>query len=112
MLLVSYRSGKTLRAGVARDGKLVDAAQLNRQATSVRAILTAGPAAVDALLADAEKALNSGTGTIELSSVSLGPPIPDPDKIICLGLNYKDHAAETGSNSRSRRCSFRNTATR
>jgi 2-keto-4-pentenoate hydratase/2-oxohepta-3-ene-1,7-dioic acid hydratase in catechol pathway len=24
------------------------------------------------------------------------PPIPDPQKIICLGLNYKDHAAESG----------------
>jgi 2-keto-4-pentenoate hydratase/2-oxohepta-3-ene-1,7-dioic acid hydratase in catechol pathway len=24
------------------------------------------------------------------------PPIPNPGKIICLGLNYKDHAAESG----------------
>ena len=23
-------------------------------------------------------------------------PVPDPEKIICLGLNYRDHAAETG----------------
>ncbi len=23
-------------------------------------------------------------------------PIPDPQKIICIGLNYKDHAAESG----------------
>jgi 2-keto-4-pentenoate hydratase/2-oxohepta-3-ene-1,7-dioic acid hydratase in catechol pathway len=26
----------------------------------------------------------------------LGPPIPDPEKIICLGLNYASHAAEAG----------------
>src|SRR5436305_9773550 len=25
------------------------------------------------------------------------PPIPDPEKIICIGLNYRDHAAETGA---------------
>jgi 2-keto-4-pentenoate hydratase/2-oxohepta-3-ene-1,7-dioic acid hydratase in catechol pathway len=25
------------------------------------------------------------------------PPIPDPRKIVCLGLNYRDHAAETGA---------------
>lgn len=25
------------------------------------------------------------------------PPIPDPKKIICLGLNYRDHAMETGA---------------
>jgi 2-keto-4-pentenoate hydratase/2-oxohepta-3-ene-1,7-dioic acid hydratase in catechol pathway len=24
------------------------------------------------------------------------PPIPDPPKIVCLGLNYRDHAAESG----------------
>jgi 2-keto-4-pentenoate hydratase/2-oxohepta-3-ene-1,7-dioic acid hydratase in catechol pathway len=32
-----------------------------------------------------------------LSQVSLLPPIPFPPKIICLGLNYFDHAAETKS---------------
>ncbi|HET7090027.1 MAG TPA: fumarylacetoacetate hydrolase family protein, partial [Anaerolineae bacterium] len=26
----------------------------------------------------------------------LGPPIVDPEKIICLGLNYRDHAKEAG----------------
>ena len=26
----------------------------------------------------------------------LGPPVPDPDKIICIGLNYADHASEAG----------------
>ena len=24
------------------------------------------------------------------------PPVTDPDKIVCLGLNYRDHAAESG----------------
>jgi acylpyruvate hydrolase len=28
--------------------------------------------------------------------VRLGPPVWDPEKIICLGLNYRDHAAEAG----------------
>lgn len=31
------------------------------------------------------------------SSVRLGPPIARPSKIICIGLNYRDHAAETGA---------------
>jgi 2,4-didehydro-3-deoxy-L-rhamnonate hydrolase len=30
------------------------------------------------------------------SSVRLGPPIRRPSKIVCIGLNYRDHAAETG----------------
>jgi 2-keto-4-pentenoate hydratase/2-oxohepta-3-ene-1,7-dioic acid hydratase in catechol pathway len=29
--------------------------------------------------------------------VKLLPPVPDPPKIVCLGLNYRDHAAETGA---------------
>lgn len=31
---------------------------------------------------------------LPLESVRLGPPIPQPSKIICTGLNYADHAAE------------------
>jgi 2,4-diketo-3-deoxy-L-fuconate hydrolase len=30
-------------------------------------------------------------------SARLGPPIVRPNKIVCIGLNYRDHAAETGA---------------
>ncbi|HDQ4608396.1 fumarylacetoacetate hydrolase family protein [Pseudomonas aeruginosa] len=33
---------------------------------------------------------------VELNAVRLLPPVQDPGKIICVGLNYADHAAETG----------------
>jgi 2-keto-4-pentenoate hydratase/2-oxohepta-3-ene-1,7-dioic acid hydratase in catechol pathway len=33
---------------------------------------------------------------VELESVRLLAPIPEPGKIVCIGLNYRDHAAETG----------------
>ncbi len=26
------------------------------------------------------------------------PPVPPPEKVICIGLNYRDHAIETGAN--------------
>ena len=29
--------------------------------------------------------------------VRLGPPIARPSKIVCIGLNFRDHAAETGA---------------
>ncbi len=29
--------------------------------------------------------------------VRLGPPIARPSKIVCIGMNYRDHAAETGA---------------
>ncbi len=31
-----------------------------------------------------------------LEEVQLAPPVPDPDKIVCIGLNYRKHAAEAG----------------
>src|SRR4029077_12411252 len=31
-----------------------------------------------------------------LSSVKLMAPIPKPPKLICVGLNYRDHAREAG----------------
>lgn len=31
------------------------------------------------------------------NSVRLGPPICRPSKIVCIGLNFRDHAAETGA---------------
>lgn len=95
MMLVSYRAGDALRAGVTDGARLVDAEALGAP-VSLRALLAAGPQAVEKLLSDAKAAL-SGPTARDLSSVGLGPPIPDPDKIICLGLNYKDHAAETGA---------------
>jgi 2-keto-4-pentenoate hydratase/2-oxohepta-3-ene-1,7-dioic acid hydratase in catechol pathway len=32
-----------------------------------------------------------------VGSVKLLPPVPDPQKIVCLGLNYSDHAKETNA---------------
>ena len=37
-----------------------------------------------------------GAPSHPLSSVQLLVPIPDPDKLICIGLNYRKHATEVG----------------
>ena len=34
---------------------------------------------------------------IQVSDVRLGPPVPRPSKLVCIGLNYADHAAESGA---------------
>ena len=33
---------------------------------------------------------------IRISSVKLMPPLSHPEKVICVGLNYRDHSAESG----------------
>jgi 2-keto-4-pentenoate hydratase/2-oxohepta-3-ene-1,7-dioic acid hydratase in catechol pathway len=62
--------------------------------TSVRQILEAGPAALQA----ARQAAQSPSAVrVDAASARLLAPVPDPRKIICLGLNYRDHAAESGA---------------
>jgi acylpyruvate hydrolase len=39
---------------------------------------------------------DSGAPSHPRSAVKVLPPIPDPDKIVCIGLNYRQHAAEVG----------------
>lgn len=34
---------------------------------------------------------------IETGDIRLGPPVARPSKIVCIGLNYADHAHETGA---------------
>jgi 2-keto-4-pentenoate hydratase/2-oxohepta-3-ene-1,7-dioic acid hydratase in catechol pathway len=56
------------------------------------ALLAGGTAALGA----ASAATNAATAAIPLRDVRLLAPIPRPGKIICIGLNYRDHARETG----------------
>ena len=46
-------------------------------------------------LSAAGEALLSGP-EVDLGSVTLLPPLPSPPKIVCVGLNYADHSAESG----------------
>lgn len=32
----------------------------------------------------------------EIGELRVGPPVPDPGKVLCIGLNYNDHVSETG----------------
>ncbi len=51
---------------------------------------------LEAAKAEAAEALNSSVPLVALEDAELLPPIPNPQKIVCVGLNYADHAAETG----------------
>lgn len=47
-------------------------------------------------LAAAAAVIENTPASIAISQVEWLPVIPDPDKIICIGLNYREHVAETG----------------
>ena len=104
--LISYRTdgtAPTWRAGVASQDALVDLAgyaatsqgsRAGEGYRSVRAYLSASSDEQEQVLAWATRQLESGEQVLSLDKVELGPPVPDPEKIVCLGLNYPEHAAE------------------
>ncbi len=47
-------------------------------------------------LAEARAVLVAAKPDYALDAIAFAPVIPDPGKIICVGLNYRDHVAETG----------------
>jgi len=40
--------------------------------------------------------LEAADAATPVPDAALMPPIPDPEKIVCIGLNYRSHAAEAG----------------
>jgi len=49
-------------------------------------------------LDEVRSAIDGGSGeAVALGSGGILAPLPDPDKIICIGLNYRAHAEETGA---------------
>lgn len=93
MRLVSFDAGDGARAGVLAGKRVVDAwAALGEpHRGGLRELIAEGR--VEDLRATLG---NAGTPSHPLSAVSLLPPIVDPEKIVCIGLNYGKHAAEGG----------------
>jgi 2-keto-4-pentenoate hydratase/2-oxohepta-3-ene-1,7-dioic acid hydratase in catechol pathway len=90
MRVTSYASERGVRAGVLREDRVVDAwdGLGGHERPTVRQLLT------DGLLAEAGERANAEG--LSLDEVELLPPVTDPEKIICIGLNYRSHAEEAG----------------
>src|SRR5215218_2226331 len=93
MRLLTFDAGDGARAGLLEDDRVVDAWSLlgEPHRGSLRELIAAGR--VDDLRA---RLGDTGAPSHPLSSVQLGAPIPDPEKIVCIGLNYRKHATEVG----------------
>lgn len=91
MKLVTFRppAGNT-SYGIAREGGVVDAGRrIGVSWPTLRALLEAGR--LDALQPLADTAPDH-----DLASLSLLPPLPEPTKLIMIGLNYRAHQKELG----------------
>ena len=92
MRLASIATPDGLRLHVRARSGYVDVAGATGDArfASLHYVLGAGPAALDAI-----RALQAVDGR-EVADAEFGPAVPQPPRILCLGLNYSEHALEGG----------------
>jgi acylpyruvate hydrolase len=95
MRLVSYIEEGAPAAAVLVGERLAPAAALDAPASTA-------PGLLGALDADGLRELGRRAAALDperlipLQQIELLAPVPDPQKIICIGLNYRDHAEESG----------------
>ncbi|MBS74578.1 fumarylacetoacetate hydrolase family protein [Variovorax sp. Varisp41] len=94
MKLISYQLNGTDSYGAVtgdRADRVVDLRQIfGERAADLKALIAAD------LLAEAATAVGQASATLALSELQLLPVIPNPGKIVCVGLNYGEHVRETG----------------
>jgi len=76
---------------IVNDGTLVDVSAFGSDYDEAF-FANGGPAALEGWLKR-----NGAAAPRVAPETRLGPPICRPSKIVCIGLNYRDHAAETGA---------------
>jgi len=93
MKLVTFENQGKTGVGALVDDQVVDLSAGDSSIPKcMRCFLEAGESA----LAAARKVVDRGEHRVAAAEVTLKAPIPNPEKIICAGLNYADHAAESG----------------
>lgn len=90
MKLASFSQDGVSSFGVVRDGLIIDGPRaLAGRATTLREALERG-------LLDELASVYNGHDGIPINAVELLPPVPEPSKILCVGVNYTDHREESG----------------
>ena len=93
MRFTTYTQGKEQRLGVVIGNEVID---LNKAQPQISADLRTALRQGQNLAGAVKAAIASNAPRLPLASLQLAPVLPEPGKIICLGLNYYDHAKEGG----------------
>ena len=95
MKLVTFRVDDAWRLGVVRDLNVVGVSVAVSSAYSpLRSFLLGGSREFERVNEEAEAKFENGHDVQQLDGLVLAPPVPDPEKVLCVGFNYADHASE------------------
>jgi len=89
MKFVSFRIGDEARYGVLSDNGVVDLT-VRLRFPDLKSLIAAR------VLDEAAEALMGAQTDFALDEIEFDPVIPNPGKVICVGLNYHEHRQETG----------------
>lgn len=93
MRFITFIQGGRQRLGVVSGNEVID---LNQAQPQISADLRTALRLGQDLAGAAQAAIASNAPRLPLGGVQLAPVLPEPGKIVCLGLNYYDHAKEGG----------------
>ena len=91
MKLISFKHGGKNTFGAVVGDKVIDLqSAFAGRAADLKSLIAAD------LIAEASAFAKAATPTLALADLELLPVIPNPGKIVCVGLNYGEHVRETG----------------
>ena len=91
MKLISFMLHNTSCYGAVQGDKVLNLSPiLGQQAPDLKTLIA------KKMLAQAAQALATHAPDLSFDQLELLPVIPNPEKIMCVGLNYHDHVKETG----------------
>lgn len=91
MKIVSFQRGAAEGFGVVEGEGVIDvSARMGPRFAGLRKVLEAGA------LHEVMDAARGAKADLRLADLTLLPPITDPAKIVCVGVNYDEHRKETG----------------
>ena len=94
MKLATLKTDRGLRACALHQRKYIDVnASDSSLPASLRELIAQGPDVYKKIA----RAIETAKLSIDENAAKLAPVIPDPAKIVCLGLNYRDHALESNA---------------
>ena len=105
MKLLTYKTNRKLKLGLKTDAGIINVKKAGavlgiKVPPTPKAMYAMGLDALPALNELVERALLQSPGSpwiLDENKLGYGPCVPSPEKILCVGLNYRRHAEESGA---------------